>query len=113
MGLSYRPGGASWSYIGFGELRRQVADFEGIPNLEAWWNSFDRSEMDTPLYEWLIGADVHGFFSASDCERMVPRFQAVLKHFGDRLSDYDRSNLEALTAGMQHCIEHGCAMSWG
>jgi len=117
MGLSYRPGGASWDYHGFAALRKQIAEFEGIMDLEAWWKNRAPYQGDegsgTPLMPWLDSGDVHGFFSASQCRMMVPRFEAILKFLGDHLSAYDRSNLVALVRGMQFCAECDCAMSWG
>jgi hypothetical protein len=117
MGLSYRPGGASWPHGGFDALRRQIAAFEGIDDLERWWKTRHPYEYDegsgTPLTPWLNGHGQDGFFTASQCQMMIPRFEVILKYFGDHLSPFDRSNLVALVRGMQFCAEHDCAMSWG
>jgi hypothetical protein len=117
MGLSYRPGGASWNHFDFDHLRIQIAAFEGIDDLARWVKTRHPYEYDegsgTPLAPWLGSSDIHGFFTASQCQMMIPRFEAILTYLGDHLSAYDRGNLVALIHGMRHCAEHGCAMSWG
>lgn len=113
MGLSFSPGGASWDHHGFNRMREQLAHFEGIDDLRAWWKNPLRDGQDTPLYDLLDAEDVRGFFSAYQCERMLPRLKAILRDLPDRLHPYDHSNLQALVEGMEHCAGHGCAMSWG
>lgn len=117
MSLSYSPGGAQWDHHGFDALRRQIAAFEGIDDLERWWKTRHPYNYDegsgTPLTPWLDSSDVHGFFSSSQCQMMIPRFEAILRFLGDHLSAYDRSNLVALVNGMRFCADHDCAMSWG
>lgn len=117
MGLSYSPGGAQWDHHSFNALRSQVAAFEGIDDLELWWKTRHPYECDegsgTPLTPWLDSSDVHGFFSATACRMMIPRFEAILTFLGDHLSAIDRSSLVALVRGMQFCAANDCAMSWG
>ena len=112
MGLSFSPGTASWPYEGYAHFREQLAMWEGIDDLRAWWNNpFREDEQPTALAPLLDSSDVRGFISGPQCASMIPRLKAILK-FHD-MSHFDRSNLQALVKGMEHCAEHGCALAWG
>lgn len=115
MGLSFRPGGASWSYNGYAALRHQIAAWEGIDldQMKRFGGDRDWGGAETPLEPWLNSSDVQGFISGYGCSRMLPRLRAILKFMGEHLEPYDKSQLEALVRGMEHCAEHGCALSWG
>ena len=113
MGLSFRPEDASWSYNGYADLRHRLALWEGIDldEMKGFGGSVDWGDVVTALEPLLNSSDVHGFFTSSQCKQMIPRLVAILRDYD--MSDYDRSNLSALVRGMQHCVQHGCAMSWG
>lgn len=113
MGISFNPGGVSWSHGEYGELRRKLAALEGIDDIEAWWKDPFRAESPTALVPLLDAEDVHGFISGPSCREMVPRLKAIVKFNGDYLGQSDCVRLTSLIAAMEHCAQHGCALAFG
>ncbi len=127
MGISFDPGGAQWAEGLFRQLQEQIAAWEGIdlPQMRGYGGTVDWDDQ-TPLVPFFYSYDfsdesiaagfpamVRGFWSASQCEKMLPRLKALMTFHGDALEPYHRRNLPALIAGMEHCAQHGCAMSYG
>jgi hypothetical protein len=112
MGLSIYPGGASWAYGGFRRFRERLAEAEG----------FDLNEMagygDDPCRDWdeihstlaplLNHSDRDGYLGAWECEPMVMRLRRIIRDWDE--DDYDRQQAKVLIKGMEHCVEHRCAM---
>jgi len=118
MGLGISPGGASWSYHGFGRFRERLAEAEGF-NLREMrgFKPFDAPEtwvgkswddVETPLKPLLNHSDCDGYLDDYECEEVLPRLREIT--VGWPRDDYDRRQVQALIEGMEHCIEHGCAL---
>jgi hypothetical protein len=118
VGLSISPGDAHWSCTGFGHFRERLAEAEGFnfrdmdghAPLDAPEDWVGRSwdEVDTPLKPLLNHSDCDGYLHATECEQMIPRLRQIISSWPE--SDYDRRQGEALIAGMEHCVQHGCAV---
>lgn len=123
MGLSFSPGGAQWDYVGYSMFRQRLAALDGIELDKMRGFSSeplprDWDDYPTPLEPLLNSSDVHGFIHASDCKRMLPRLHAVVQQWtaDPSPSDNEAFDLQALRSlidGMQHCADHGCALSYG
>lgn len=114
MTLTFRPGGASWDPYTYNLLRARLAEWEGIElgEMDGHGGTVDWDDQ-SPLVPMFASSDVRGFWSSSDCAKMLPKMRAVLRFHGDSLGEWDRSGLAALISGMEHCAEHGCALSYG
>lgn len=123
MGLSFSPGNAQWSYVGYGMFRKRLAALDGIDLDKMRGFSSDPLPRDwedfpTPLEPLLNSSDVHGFISGEACRRMLPRLRVVAEQWAadpapDDNGAYDLQGLRSLIDGMEHCAEHGCALSYG
>lgn len=127
MGLSFRPGNAQWDYVGYSMFRKRLAALDGI-DLEKMRGFTedplprDWEDFPTALEPLLNSSDVHGFISAESCRKMLPHLRVIAEQWRVELAaatrempheEYDQPNLEALINGMEHCAEHGCALSYG
>ncbi|WP_084963335.1 hypothetical protein [Thermoactinospora rubra] len=118
MGLNISPGGASWSYSGFNRFRERLAVAEGfaLDEMEGFkpfdapdtWVGKRWDEVQTSLKPLLDHSDCGGYLLARECEEVLPRLREIVATWPE--TDYDRRAAEALIAGMEHCVEHGCAM---
>jgi hypothetical protein len=116
MGLRIEPGGASWSYRGFHAFRRRLAEAEGfdLDQMEGFggdrtWNT-TAGDSVTPLEPLLYHSDCDGYLDSWDCEQVLPRLRAIVASWPT--SDYYRQQGELLIVGMEHTVEHGCAVSF-
>lgn len=141
MSISFSPGGAQWDSISYGMFRRRLAALDGIDldkmrGFTADPLPRDWEDYPTALEPLLNSSDVHGFISGTDCGRMLPRLRAVLHLWESQVEArrwtqhatedalakagqevnalmLDMSRLRALIVGMEHCAEHGCALTYG
>jgi hypothetical protein len=72
----------------------------------------------TALEPLLNSSDVHGFISGEACRKMLPRLRAVADQWAAEPDptdneQFDLQALRSLIEGMEHCAEHGCALSYG
>ena len=114
MGLDIRPGGASWSYRGFMNFRRNLAAEDGIDldTMNGFGGNKSWDTVTSALEPLLDHSDCDGYIDSYDCETMIPRLRRVSQqwHGNDAIRDYDVFQLDKLIAGMEHCAEHGCAL---
>lgn len=123
MGLSFTPGGAQWDYIGYSIFRLKLAALEGIDldKMRGFTDDplpRDWEDYPTALEPLLNSSDVHGFISGDACRKMLPRLRAVAEQWAASAhptenEQFDLQALRALITGMEHCAEHGCALSYG
>jgi hypothetical protein len=123
MGVSFSPGGAQWDYIGYGMFRRRLAALDGIDldkmrGFTADPLPRDWEDYPTPLEPLLNSSDVRGFISAEDCRRMLPRLRVVAEQWAANPDPndneaFDLQAVRSLIDGMEHCADHGCALSYG
>ena len=116
MGLDISPGDASWSYHGFGRFRERLAKAEGLvlSDMEGFGGTAEEGRqkpwdgVDSPLVPLLNHSDCDGYLHGYECEQVIPRLREIVSQWPE--SDYDRRNAEALIEGMEHCVQHGCAL---
>lgn len=123
MGLSFSPGGAQWDYMGYKMFRTRLAAMDGIDldKMDGFATEplpRDWDDYPTALEPLLNSSDVHGFISGEACRKMLPRLRAVADQWAaapdpTENERFDLQALRSLIAGMEHCAEHGCALSYG
>ena len=123
MGLSFSPGGAQWDYAGYDMFRHRLAALDGIDldKMRGFTSDplpRDWEDYPTALEPLLNSSDVHGFISGEACRKMLPRLRAVADQWSTapdptENEQFDYQALRALIEGMEHCAEHGCALSYG
>lgn len=124
MGISYSPGGAEWSHEGYHMFRRRLAALDGIDldRMRGYTATgavpLDWEDYPTALEPLLNSNDTHGFISGEACRRMLPRLRVIADGWAtqtdpDDNEAHDLQALQALIEGMEHCAEHGCALSYG
>ena len=115
MGVDIFPSGAQWSYMGFAAFRKKLAQADGIDLKQMYgyvangksWTGFD-GENITPLAPLLNHSDCDGFLQPYECEEVLPRLNQIISTWPD--TDLDKSSAQLLIEGMEHCVEHRCAM---
>lgn len=116
MGVTIRPGGASWAYSGFMRFRERLAQAEGI-NLrdmkgfggqKSW--ELPNGSPATSLAPLLRHSDCEGFLASYDCASVLPRLRHIVSGWPE--DDYDTQQAWALIAGMEHAASHGCALEF-
>lgn len=117
MGLSIHPGGASWAYSGFMAFRERLAAAEGLNlrEMEGFGGSrpwdFPSGNPVTTLKPLLSHSDCEGYLGPWECEEVLPRLRSIVSTWGaDGSWDYDVDQATRLIAGMEHCVEHRCAL---
>lgn len=117
MGVTIRPGGASWAYGGFMRFRERLAEAEGIDLREMKGFGGDREwelpngQSVTPLAPLLNHSDCDGYLAGYECASVLPRLKSIVESWGaDGSWDYDTQHGRLLVEGMEHCAQHGCAL---
>jgi hypothetical protein len=136
MGLDISPGGAHWAYSGFHRFRERLAAEEGLVlgQMEGYWLPPDSEmaylsdrdfqgparpwqedgEYITPLGPLLDHSDCDGVLLPYECETVLPRLREIVEKWDaadqHNDTDHDVSRAFRLIEGMEHCVEHGCAM---
>ncbi len=118
MGLDISPGGARWSYSGFGRFRERLAEAEGITlqDMAGFGGTAEEGRqkpwdnVNSPLVPLLNHSDCDGYLDSYECAEVVDRLAEIVAEWPE--NDYDRRSAEALISGMRHCAEHGCSMAF-
>lgn len=123
MGLSFSPGGAQWDYMGYSMFRQRLAALDGIELGRMRGFSEDPLPRDwedypTALEPLLNSGDVRGFISGADCRKMLPRLRVIAEQWAAKPDPndneaFDLQALRSLIGGIEHCADHGCALSYG
>lgn len=116
MGVRISPGDAEWSYSGFGDFRRRLAneegfdlgDMKGFGGDREWHTS--NGDRVTTLEPLLNHSDCDGYLSAYEAELVAPRLESILGKWAQEGTDYDVEHGRNLLASLRHSIEHGCAV---
>ncbi len=117
MGVSIRPGDATWAYGGFMRFRERLAEAEGLTlrdmvgfgGTKPW--EFSNGNPITTLKPLLDHSDSDGYLAAWECEEVLPRLRSIVGSWpDDDEHHYDKRQAASLIAGMEHCVNHGCAM---
>jgi len=115
MGVDINPGHACWAYGGFARFREALAEEEGLKlrSMEGYGGELSWEHVNTTLAPLLNHSDCDGFLSPWDCKDMLPRLREI-RHkwrdlgYVDRA--YDVGQMGQLIYGMEHCVEHRCAV---
>ena len=120
MGLVIEPGGAQWSYSGFGAFRRALAAEEGVDLAQMvgfggereWRTSTDQNI--TPLAPLLNHSDCDGYLHYWECEEVLPRLELIIGRWEHMSYEPNRAHhieqAQLLAEGMRHSLEHRCAL---
>jgi hypothetical protein len=74
------------------------------------WTGRDWDEIRSALKPLLNHSDCDGYLHGYECEEVLPRLRVIVAAWDP--ADYDTKQAAALIEGMEHCIEHGCAMQF-
>jgi hypothetical protein len=126
VGVDFHPGDAHWSYGGFHEFRKRLADAEGIdlegmagfrrkpypgvPGVRSW------DDVATPLAPLLHHSDCDGELTREECAQVAPRLREILDQWAEEqgiapgeghLRDYDVWMGRKLASAMEEVAAGG------
>jgi hypothetical protein len=108
----------SWSYHGFGEFRRRLAEAEGIvlSEMRGFGGERSWSEVSTALEPLLDHPDDHGELTAAQCAAVLPRLEAVIQQWAtepDAPPQAFVEQLRQLVVVLRLCVEKDVALLFG
>lgn len=113
MGVDISPGGASWAYGGFMRFRERLAKAEGfdLKEMQGFGGKGDWDDHPEGLKYLLNHSDCDGYLDSWECAEILPRLKEIIETWSTADGyDYDAEQARCLIAGMEHSVEHGCAV---
>lgn len=108
----------SWSYHGFGEFRRRLAEAEGFVLSEMQGFGGDRpwSDVSTALKPLLDHPDDRGEMTSGQCAAVLPRLEAITQQWATEPDAFLRAYVELvrqLAVVLRLCVEKDVALLFG
>lgn len=112
MGLDFRhdrpPGHycPQWSYDGFADFRRRLAEEEefDLDSMQGYGGDISWTDVITDLKPLLNHSDADGSLTAEECAQIAPRLREAVADWPD---DYDHRSALNLAACMDACAAAG------
>jgi hypothetical protein len=101
MGIDFNLTEAQWSYSGFNNFRRRLANKIGIElnNMDGFGGKISWDTIDDTIKPLLNHSDCDGELSPKDCKKVEPRLRKLVKDWDD--DDYDKIQALLLADGMK------------
>lgn len=109
MGLAFTESDAQWSYGGFNNFRRRLANSIGL-NLDAmvgFGGDIPWSAVKDDIKWFLNHSDCEGSIGPSRCAKIAPRIRAIVKQWPDEVYDHDKSCALKLAKDMERLGKEG------
>lgn len=100
MGLRFSHGDAQWSYHGFGNFRKRLANEIGIDlmRMDGFMdNGIPWDKIIDPIVPLLNHSDCEGYLSAEECASVAPRLRELVSAWDE---DHDKNRALDLANGM-------------
>lgn len=113
MGLNFSHTEASWSYGGFMEFRKRLANQIGV-NLDRMAGFGGKRSWTTvkdSIKLLLNHSDCDGTLSLGQCRKIAPRLRKLVSSWPN--DDYDKVNALELADGMEKAEQEGVVLEFG
>lgn len=103
MGLDFSHCEARWSYSGFGQFRRRLAQEIGVDLNKMYGFGGTRTfhTINDPIKYLLDHSDCDGNLDPVKCRKIIPRLRKLVSNWAD--NDYDKKQALELADGMEYC----------
>lgn len=104
MGLDFSHSNAHWSYSGFYNFRRRLAQEINVDleMMDGFGGGIPFDLIKDSIEPLLNHSDCGGGLTPSDCAKVAPRLRELVKGWAD--DDYDKINALRLAEGMEEAI---------
>lgn len=106
MGLDFSHTDARWSYGGFGNFRRRLANEIGmnLDDMEGFGGNIPFHIYQDDIIPLLNHSDCDGELTPEECKQVAPRLRELVSGWED---DYDKSKALDLADGMELAANQG------
>ncbi|MFJ7916106.1 MULTISPECIES: hypothetical protein [unclassified Lysinibacillus] len=105
MGLDFSHTDARWSYSGFGNFRKRLAEQIGmdLDNMEGFGGNVPFHIYQDDIIPLLDHSDCDGELTPDECKQVAPRLRELVSGW----EDYDKLNALKLADGMELAANRG------
>lgn len=104
MGIDFSHCEAQWSYSGFMNFRRRIAQKIGVDlgMMDGFGGDIPFDSIKDSIEPLLNHSDCDGGLTPSDCAKVAPRLRELVSNWTD--DDYDKRNALMLAKGMEEAL---------